>query len=261
MILSGIEKDRLEKPLEGSGTLSIIGPNPDRPQEKCPREVKPMAKKTIKPCECVGSSGRDAEWLCQPEALEWLYKRYHRRLVGFARRQIVQKGIDPAAADGSDVVQDGWKSFLSWILAASHRKPLPTDQDELWRILCTFVMRKVLLRLRLQWRGGQAVVPASALRMNTPEDADEPGDFFAQIEGSDIDPAEAVIVAETIDALRRAVADDPWTKRAVELSLAGKTTAEIVAALTAEFGMSQATAYRQIDKLRIMCRQLTSDEA
>ena len=219
-----------------------------------------MAKETTNQCRCVGSSGSDLEWLRQPEALEWLYERYHRRLVGYARRQIAQKGIDPAAADGSDVVQDGWKSFLSWVLAASHRKPLPTDQDELWKILCTFVMRKVLLRLRLQWRGGRAVLPASALRTTIPQDGDDPEEFFAQIEGNDVDPAEAAIVAETIDGLRRAVEDDPWAKRAVELSLAGKTTAEIVAALCGEFGISQATAYRQIDKLRILCRRLTCDE-
>ena len=149
------------------------------------------------------------------------------------------------------------RSFLSWVLTASQRKPLPTDQDELWKILCTFVMRKVVLRLRLQWRGGRAGLRASSRPTPIPQDGDEPEEFFAQIEGNDVDPAEAAIVAETIDGLRRAVEDDPWAKRAVELSLAGKTTAEIVAALCGEFGISQATAYRQIDKLRILCRRLT----
>ena len=158
-----------------------------------------------------------------------------------------KRGSTRQRRTGSDVVQGSVKSFLSWVLATSHRKPLPTDQDELWRILCTFVMRKVLLRLRLQWRGGKAILPAS-----TP--ADRPstgwrrteGGFLDQIEGSDVNPAEAAIVTETIDSLRRAVEDDPWAKRAVELSLAGKTTAEIVSALCGEFGISQATAYRQI---------------
>jgi DNA-directed RNA polymerase specialized sigma24 family protein len=200
------------------------------------------------------------EWWEQPEALDRLYERYHRRLVGYARRLIAQKGIDPAAADGSDVVQDGWKSFLSWVLAASDRRPVPMDQDELWKVLCTFVVRKVLLRLRLQWRGGKAVVRASAPGTCMTPDGDEAGEFLAQIEGKEVDPAEAAIVAETVEVLRGAVEDDPWARRAVELSLAGNTTAEVVAALCEEFGISQATAYRQVDKLRVLCRRLTRDE-
>jgi DNA-directed RNA polymerase specialized sigma24 family protein len=196
----------------------------------------------------------------RPEALEWLYERYHRRLVGYARRLMQQRGIDPAAADGSDVVQDGWKSFLSWVLAASQRKPLPTDQDEIWRILCTFVVRKAVLRLRMQWRGGSAVFRASSLPTPVSKTGDEVEEFFAQVEGNEIDPAEATIIAETIDDLRRAVENDPWVKRAVELSMAGSTTAEVVSALRREFGISQATAYRQVSKLKVLCGRLASDE-
>lgn len=219
-----------------------------------------MAEQKTSGSRSEGASEGDAAQLAPPDVLEGLYERYYRRLVGYARREIVKKGIHPAPADGSDVVQDGWKSFLSWVLIASNRERLPMDQDELWRILCTFVMRKVLLRLRLQRRGGGAVVPESALEAGGPPDEEGSGGLFAQLEGDEISPVEAAIIAETIDGLRRAVADDPWARRAVELSLAGETTAGVVAALRGEFGISQASAYRQIDKVKVLLRRFIHDE-
>src|SRR4051812_32080687 len=105
------------------------------------------------------SSGKGAASRAE---LDQLYQRYHRRLVEFARRKIRHHGVDPAAADGSDVAHDGWKSFWSWAEVAAERKELPADEDGLWRVLTTFVARKVIRRLRIQRRGGRSTIPASS---------------------------------------------------------------------------------------------------
>src|SRR5438874_13579799 len=76
-------------------------------------------------------------------AAQPLWERYHRRLVGLARRKL--ESSRRRGADEEDVVQDALHSFFKGV--AGGRFPRLDDRDNLWRLLVVITARKALDQL------------------------------------------------------------------------------------------------------------------
>lgn len=72
------------------------------------------------------------------EALEPLWERYFRRLIGLARHRLGQSAH--GLADGEDVALDAMDSLCRGALAG--RFPRLDDRDDLWRLLACLAARK-----------------------------------------------------------------------------------------------------------------------
>lgn len=92
-----------------------------------------------------------------PAALQPLWERYYRRLVGLARARLL--GGPRGAADEEDVALSAFESFYRGV--EGQRFPRLDDRDDLWRLLMLITARKAvrLLRdeLRLKRGGGRVL--------------------------------------------------------------------------------------------------------
>jgi DNA-directed RNA polymerase specialized sigma24 family protein len=79
-----------------------------------------------------------------PAAVQQLWERYFRRLVGLARQKL--RGAAPAGGDAEDVALSTFTSF--WRNAERGRFPLLADRDGLWRLLMVITARKAAHLLR-----------------------------------------------------------------------------------------------------------------
>ncbi len=73
-----------------------------------------------------------------PAAVQQLWERYFRRLVGLARKKL--NGAAPGGGDPEDVALSAFTSF--WRNAERGRFPQLADRDGLWRLLVTITARK-----------------------------------------------------------------------------------------------------------------------
>ena len=107
------------------------------------------------------SSGSITRWLGQlkagaADAVEPLWERYFRRLVGLARARL--QGTPRRAADEEDVALSAFDSFCRG--AEDGRFPQLADRDNLWRLLVTLTARKAYQLAQhegRQKRGGHRV--------------------------------------------------------------------------------------------------------
>ena len=79
-----------------------------------------------------------------PAAVQQLWERYFRRLVGLARQRL--HGAAPAGGDAEDVALSAFTSF--WRNAERGRFPQLADRDGLWRLLVVFTARKAARLVR-----------------------------------------------------------------------------------------------------------------
>jgi DNA-directed RNA polymerase specialized sigma24 family protein len=79
-----------------------------------------------------------------PAAVQQLWERYFRRLVGLARKKL--HGAAPAAGDEQDVALSALASFCR--NAERGRFPQLADRDGLWRLLVVITARKAAHLLR-----------------------------------------------------------------------------------------------------------------
>jgi RNA polymerase sigma factor (sigma-70 family) len=79
-----------------------------------------------------------------PAAIQQLWERYFRRLVGLARKKL--HGASPAGGDAEDVALSAFTSF--WRNAERGRFPQLADRNGLWRLLVTITARKAAHLLR-----------------------------------------------------------------------------------------------------------------
>ena len=96
-----------------------------------------------------------------PAAVQQLWERYFRRLVGLARKRL--PGGGPAGGDAEDVALSAFASF--WRNAGRGRFPQLADRESLWRLLVTLTARKAARQVRdegRQKRGGGASPVADA---------------------------------------------------------------------------------------------------
>lgn len=144
-----------------------------------------------------------------------VFEQYARRLVGLARKHLDTRLA--AKVDPEDVVQSAYKSFF-----VRHREGLLEvgSWDGLWGILTLITLRKCADRAayyRAEKRDYTREAAGAA-----EEEAPPLIDLALDREPS---PQEAVVLAETVEALFRDLDDD---ERAIlELSLQGLSTTEI----------------------------------
>jgi RNA polymerase sigma factor (sigma-70 family) len=104
-----------------------------------------------------------------PAAVEQLWQRYFRRLVGLARKHL-QDG-PRGAADEEDVALSAFDSFCR--AAEAGRFPRLDDRDCLWRLLLTITSRKAGRLLRDEGRRAAAAPTVEEIisREPSPEEA------------------------------------------------------------------------------------------
>lgn len=147
-----------------------------------------------------GSVSRLLEGLVvgNPEAVQQLWERYFRRLVGLARHKLA--GVPRAAADEEDVALSAFNSFC--LRAEQGQFPQLLDRDNLWRLLVVLTLRKTAHLMRDQTRqkrgGGAAIVSGGA------------GDSFVldEVLSQEPTPELAAIATEEHRRLMEALADD-----------------------------------------------------
>src|SRR5262249_52379172 len=152
-----------------------------------------------------------------------LWERYHRRLVGLARRKL--ESSRRRGADEEDVVQDAFHSFFRGV--AGGRFPRLDDRDNLWRLLVVITARKALDQLAHEHskrRGGGAA--AAGPRM--PPGGEEWDAALEQVVGDEPTPAFAAQVAEECRRLLDRLGDDGLRRVAV-WKMEGFTNDEIAA--------------------------------
>jgi DNA-directed RNA polymerase specialized sigma24 family protein len=139
------------------------------------------------------SDGSVTRWLGRlqagdPAAVQQLWERYFRRLVGLARLKL--HSAARRAADEEDVALSAFDSFCRH--AERGRFPQLADRDGLWRLLVVITARKASHLVRDEGRrkpgGGAAAVPE-------PADSDE-GSVLEQVLSRQPSPEMAAQVAE-----------------------------------------------------------------
>jgi DNA-directed RNA polymerase specialized sigma24 family protein len=170
-------------------------------------------------------------------ALQPLWERYFRRLVGLARRRL--HGAPRQAADEEDVALSAFASFCRAV--EQGRFPRLEDRDDLWQLLVLLAVRKaadLATRARREKHGGGRVRHLSAL-----SDGERPA--FAALISREPDPAFAVQVAQQCEHLLGRLADDTLRQLAV-WKLEGHSNQEIAGRL----GCALPTVERKLRRIR-----------
>jgi DNA-directed RNA polymerase specialized sigma24 family protein len=194
----------------------------------------------------ITSSGSVTSWIRQLKAgdraaVQQLWERYFRRLVGLARKKL--QGAPRRAADEEDVALSAFKSFCRG--AEEDRFPQLLDKDDLWQLLVLLTLRKaanLANKERRQKRGGGNVRNASAL---AGDDSSEAGNAFTNLISREPDPRFAAELAEKCRDFLQRLGDEE--QRAVAVwKMEGYTNAEIAAKL----GRSEPTVERKLRLIR-----------
>ena len=201
----------------------------------------------------MSSSGSVTYWLHQLKAgdqaaIQNLWERYFHRLVGLARKKLLD--APRQAADEEDVALSAFHSFCRG--AEENRFPQLLDRDDLWQLLVLLTARKAANLAKQEGRlkrGGGRVRHLSALASSDPG---EVGSAFASLVGREPDPEFAAQVAEELQQLLERLGDADLRSVAV-WKMEGWTNQEVAVKL----GRSPATVER---KLRLI-RELLEKEA
>jgi hypothetical protein len=135
-------------------------------------------------------------------AVQNIWERYFRRLVGLARARL--QGMPRRAADEEDVALSAFDTFCRG--AEQGHFPRLEDRDDLWKVLVMLTRRKAARLVEhecAQKRGGGRVANASAL----PAEADE-GSAFADLIGREPAPEFALQVSEELQRLLGLLGDE-----------------------------------------------------
>jgi len=172
----------------------------------------------------------------EDEAAREVFARFAARLVGLARRHL--DGRLAVKVDPEDVVQSAYKSFF----VRQREGTLEVGNwDGLWGVLTLITLRKCADRAayyRADKRDVARELPGGA------EDS-RPGIAAEIAIDREPVPEEAAVLAETVEALFRAV-DDPDERAILELSLQGFTAAEISESL----GRAERSVRRLRERIR-----------
>src|SRR4051812_14018220 len=101
-------------------------------------------KNPTRPCQTpISVADRMAALRAGDQAtVTWLLDAYRGRLVGYIRDKMSGRRMSRGPADASDFVQEGLRSFISWI--RKEREMDVADEGALWKLLTTFTIRKML---------------------------------------------------------------------------------------------------------------------
>jgi len=172
----------------------------------------------------------------EDEAAREVFARFAARLVGLARRHL--DGRLAVKVDPEEVVQSAYKSFF-----IRHREGTLAagNWDGLWGVLTMITLRKCADRAAY-YRAGKRDV---AREVAGAADDSGPGAAAEIALDREPKPEEAAVLAETVEALFRAV-DDPDERAILELSLQGFTAAEISESL----GRAERSVRRLRERIR-----------
>jgi DNA-directed RNA polymerase specialized sigma24 family protein len=198
----------------------------------------------------MSSEGSVTRWVAaikagDAAAAQALWERYHRRLVGLARRKL--ESSRRRGADEEDVVQNAFHSFFKGV--AGGRFPRLDDRDNLWRLLVVITARKALDQLaheNSKRQGGGAAVAGPRI----PPGGAEWDSALEQVVGDEPTPAFAAQVAEEYRRLLDRLGDDGLRRVAV-WKMEGFTNDEIAAKL----GRSRRTVCLKLNAIRALWSQ------
>jgi DNA-directed RNA polymerase specialized sigma24 family protein len=189
------------------------------------------------------AEGSVTRWIGQlqtddPSAMQHLWERYFRRLVGLARKKL--RGTPRRAADEEDVALSAFNSF--WRGARAGRFPRLDDRDNLWRLLATLTARKAFEQVRdehCQKRGGGAVSGESGLA------GPDGSGGLEQVIGREPTPE---LAAEVADECRRLLGllDEPELCAVAVWKMEGDSNEQIAARLDC----ATSTVERKLRRIR-----------
>ncbi len=182
----------------------------------------------------------------EDDAAREVFARFAARLVGLARRNL--DGRLAVKVDPEDVVQSAYKSFF----VRQREGTLEVGNwDGLWGVLTLITLRKCADRAAYYRAGKRDVM------REVPGGADDDGPGIAAEIALDREPMpeEAAVLAETVEALFRAV-DDPDERAILELSLQGFTAIEISETL----GRAERSVRRLRERIRKRLERMRDDE-
>lgn len=177
-----------------------------------------------------------------------LWNAYYGKLVVLARRKL--EGRTRLVADEEDVALSAFKSFCRGL--ENQRFPDVTSRDDLWKLLVTITLHKVLHLVRdenRQKRGGQWTQV-----IETDEDDES---LMARLAGSEPTPELAAEVAEECERLLKQLPSPDLVELAT-LKMEGYTNEEIAA----KWGRAERTVERKLQLIRqIWNKELPADES
>lgn len=166
-----------------------------------------------------------------------LWEAYYCKLVALARRKL--EGRMRLVGDEEDVALSAFKSFCRGV--ENGRFPDLNDRDDLWRLLVTITLHKVLRLVRdetRQRRGGN-LRAVSSMRVNGASDA------LDQLIGNEPTPELAAQLAEQCQAMLKQLPSSELVELAI-FKMEGYTNAEIAA----RWGKAERTVERKLRLIR-----------
>ena len=183
-------------------------------------------------------SGEDA-------AAREVFVRFAARLAGLARRHLDARMI--AKVDPEDVVQSAYKSFF---LRQREGELDVGTWDGLWGLLTIITLRKCADRAAY-YRAEKRDVTREAATGTADDSSPAVADLVLDREPL---PDEAAALAETVEALFRAI-DDPDERAILELSLQGHTATEI----SERLGRAERSVRRLREHIRKRLERMQAD--
>jgi DNA-directed RNA polymerase specialized sigma24 family protein len=185
------------------------------------------------------SQGSVTRWLNllqvgDPAAVQQLWERYFRRLVGLARKKL--QGTPRRSADEEDVALSAFDSFCR--NAEQGRFPQMLDRDSLWHVLVVITTRKAahLLRDERRQKRGGGVAHGRA---------SEEGAGLEQILSREPSPEFAAQAAEECQRLLRRLGD-----RELESVALWKMEGYSVEEIAAKLGSAPRSVKRKLQLIR-----------
>ena len=183
--------------------------------------------------------GSVTRWLGQLQAgddaaVQQLWERYFKRLVGLARKKLSDS--PRRAADEEDVALSAFDSFCRG--ARAGRFPRLDDRDDLWQILAMITMRKAIDLHNYEGRQSRGRGRLQSLTELTQEGLETIG-------GDEPTPELAAQLAEEYQRLMEQLGDSTL-RRVATWKLEGYTNAEIAARL----GCITKTVERKLARIR-----------
>jgi RNA polymerase sigma-70 factor (ECF subfamily) len=175
-------------------------------------------------------------------AARTIFERYGRRLIGLARTRL--DALTRQKVDPEDVLQSVFRSFF---LGHAGGQIDLTDWNSLWSMLVVITLRKCGRQIKYYHAARRDI--GREVRPSADADDSSPGWEAA---GDDPTPAEAAMLAETVENLMRHL--DARERQMVSLSLQGYTIREI----SAEVGRTERTVHRLLAQVRKRLERLRS---
>jgi len=175
-------------------------------------------------------------------AAQRLWETYFRKLAGLARTKL--EGRNPLVGDEEDVALSAFKSFCRGV--EHGRFPELADRDDLWNLLVTITLHKVLHLVRDEGRAKRG----GTRRRNSSNADGCDSDLLQQLVGAEPTPEMAAQVAEEAKRLLGRLPNQDLVELAL-LKMEGYTNSEIAK----RWQKSERTVERKLNLIRQLWSQ------